>query len=212
MITGFNTDIKHGTKVYHVQTEDKGRNNPKIETLVYVGGEILDNCRTSYEKDKEHLPEEQIMELLERQHKRVIRTIKVGKYDEPSPFPVGVLSDRALTEVIIDYLKTEPTDDFLKLITNGVAGLSKNGKSTLHFQALKAGSQEPISGAEVTVKLLNTGQRMRIMFKGETDASGTLAADLGMSELPQGEYSLVIQAISEWGVSHQQFPLRGRNS
>jgi len=38
MITGFNTDVKHGAKVYHVQTEDKGRNNPKIETLVYVGG------------------------------------------------------------------------------------------------------------------------------------------------------------------------------
>ena len=41
MITGFNTDIKHNEKVYHVQTEDKGVGNPYIESLVYVGGEIL---------------------------------------------------------------------------------------------------------------------------------------------------------------------------
>jgi len=40
LITGFNTDIKHNEKVYHIQTEDKGLQNPYIESLVYVGGEI----------------------------------------------------------------------------------------------------------------------------------------------------------------------------
>src|ERR1051326_3379328 len=48
MITGFNTDIKHGDKVYHIQTEDKGLANPFIESLVYVGGEILASKKTSY--------------------------------------------------------------------------------------------------------------------------------------------------------------------
>ena len=48
MITGFNTDIKHNEKVYHVQTEDKGVGNPYIESLVYVGGEILASKKTSY--------------------------------------------------------------------------------------------------------------------------------------------------------------------
>src|SRR5471032_17484 len=40
VITGFNTDIKHSGKVYHIQTEDKGLQNPYVESLVYVGGEI----------------------------------------------------------------------------------------------------------------------------------------------------------------------------
>ena len=48
MITGFNTDIKHNEKVYHIQTEDKGLSNPYIESLVYVGGEILASKKTSY--------------------------------------------------------------------------------------------------------------------------------------------------------------------
>jgi hypothetical protein len=41
VITGFNTDVKYRGVVYHVQTEDKGTQNPLIETLIYKGGEIL---------------------------------------------------------------------------------------------------------------------------------------------------------------------------
>jgi len=48
MVTGFNTDVKHDGRVYHVQTEDKGLQNPIIETLIYMGGEILAARRTSY--------------------------------------------------------------------------------------------------------------------------------------------------------------------
>ena len=39
MITGFNSDVKYRGLVYHVQTEDKGKVNPLIETLIYRGGE-----------------------------------------------------------------------------------------------------------------------------------------------------------------------------
>ena len=49
MITGFNTDIKHNDKVYHIQTEDKGLQNPYIESLVYVGGEILASAETLHD-------------------------------------------------------------------------------------------------------------------------------------------------------------------
>src|SRR5438093_339781 len=48
MVTGFNTDVQHRGKTYHVQTEDKGLQNPIIETLIYMGGEILAARRTSY--------------------------------------------------------------------------------------------------------------------------------------------------------------------
>ena len=48
MITGFNTDVKHKNRVFHIQTEDKGEANPCVESLVYVGGEILATKRTSY--------------------------------------------------------------------------------------------------------------------------------------------------------------------
>ena len=38
MISGHNTDLLHNGVVYHVQTEDKGRSNPVIESFIYIGG------------------------------------------------------------------------------------------------------------------------------------------------------------------------------
>jgi hypothetical protein len=37
-VTGFNHNIKYKGKVYHVQTEDSGVNNPHIITHLFVGG------------------------------------------------------------------------------------------------------------------------------------------------------------------------------
>ncbi len=85
MITGFNTDIKHNEKVYHVQTEDKGVANPYIETLVYVGGEILASKKTSYaEQLKTGVDDKWIGGLMEQQHRTMIAAIKRGRFDQPA--------------------------------------------------------------------------------------------------------------------------------
>ena len=85
MITGFNTDIKHNEKVYHVQTEDKGMANPYIESLVYVGGEILASKKTSYaEQLKTGVDEKWIGGLMEQQHRTMIAAIKRGRFDQPA--------------------------------------------------------------------------------------------------------------------------------
>jgi hypothetical protein len=85
VITGFNTDIKHGEKVYHVQTEDKGVGNPYIESLVYVGGEILASKKTSYaEQLKNGIDDKWIGGLMEQQHRTMIAAIKRGRFDQPA--------------------------------------------------------------------------------------------------------------------------------
>jgi hypothetical protein len=85
VITGFNTDIKHGEKVYHVQTEDKGVGNPYIESLVYVGGEILASKKTSYaEQLKTGVDDKWIGGLMEQQHRTMIAAIKRGRFDQPA--------------------------------------------------------------------------------------------------------------------------------
>ena len=85
MITGFNTDIKHNDKVYHIQTEDKGLQNPYIESLVYVGGEILASKKTSYaEQIKNGIDDKWIGGLMEQQHRTMIAAIKRGRFDAPA--------------------------------------------------------------------------------------------------------------------------------
>ena len=83
MITGFNTDIDHGGVTYHVQTEDKGLENPLILSLVYVGGAILASKRTSYDDLIEKgFDEKALAERLQRQHKLLCAAVRAGRVDD----------------------------------------------------------------------------------------------------------------------------------
>ncbi|MBL8112729.1 MAG: hypothetical protein JNK60_07575 [Acidobacteria bacterium] len=88
MITGFNTDIRHGDRVFHVQTEDRGIGNPVVESLVYVGGEILLSKKTPYKehiKDGNQVDEKAVKEMMDLQHRRIIEAIRRGRFDGKKP-------------------------------------------------------------------------------------------------------------------------------
>ncbi len=83
MITGFNTDVKHETKVFHVQTEDRGIANPVVESLVYVGGEILLSKKSPYKNliTGDRVDEKALREMMDLQHRRVIEAVRRGRLD-----------------------------------------------------------------------------------------------------------------------------------
>ncbi len=81
-VNGFNHNITHRGRVYHVQTEDSGVNNPTIVTLLYVGGNILAQKKTSYaELLGSPNVAEQVRQRMEEQHKEMLRNVVAGKYD-----------------------------------------------------------------------------------------------------------------------------------
>jgi len=81
-VTGFNHNIKHKGKVFHVQTEDSGVSNPHIITHLFVGGNILATKKTSYADitGSGNLPE-LVKEMMEEQHKEMLRNLINGVYD-----------------------------------------------------------------------------------------------------------------------------------
>jgi hypothetical protein len=83
VVTGFNHNVKHRGKVYHVQTEDSGMHNPHIITHLFVGGNILASKKTSYADiaGAENLPQV-VRELMEEQHKEMLRNLVNGVYDD----------------------------------------------------------------------------------------------------------------------------------
>lgn len=121
MITGYNTDVSHADVVFHVQTEDKGRTVASIESLVYVGGQILGKRRTSYKSVLDRGEgKKAIVDLMDRQHRLMIAEIRNGKYDsdvgvETSPPPAApetVLHDSPIDIVADDEpveIEREPT-------------------------------------------------------------------------------------------------------
>ena len=83
MITGFNTDVRHEGHVYHVQTEDGGKDNPILESLIYVGGTIVAKKLTPYpEVIEEDARQATLASLLKRQHQVIIAAIKAGRIDD----------------------------------------------------------------------------------------------------------------------------------
>jgi hypothetical protein len=82
VITGFNTDVKHKNRVFHIQTEDKGDANPYVESLIYVGGEILATKKTSYAEVVEGGRDDHaVQDLMEQQHRTMIAAIQRGRFD-----------------------------------------------------------------------------------------------------------------------------------
>ena len=104
VITGFNSDVKYRGLVYHVQTEDKGKVNPLIETLIYRGGEILASRRLPYAELTKEGPvtEKAISRLMEEQHNTMILEVKRGGFSPTTE--EGVVEDLSLDEIVLAFL------------------------------------------------------------------------------------------------------------
>jgi hypothetical protein len=83
MVVGFNHNIKHKGKMYHIQTEDSGLENPHLITHLFVGGNILASKKTSYADiiGADSLASV-VRELMEEQHKEMLRNLINGVYDD----------------------------------------------------------------------------------------------------------------------------------
>jgi hypothetical protein len=227
VITGFNTDIKHNEKVYHVQTEDKGVGNPYIESLVYVGGEILASKKTSYaEQLKTGVDDKWIGGLMEQQHRTMIAAIKRGRFDAPAdttksavrePTPTlaqdaGVVFDngsptaaatveeeKTLDQVIIDYLASEAESEHLELALLNQVDFFAGSAIEMRVAARKSLSQSPIPAAAIEVKVISTVEPPRVIFRGKTAADGTATVRCSIPLFRDGTAAVIISAQSPIG-------------
>lgn len=95
MIQGFNSDIKFKGIIYHIQTEDKGINNPRIETIVYKKGVVLSTTRLNYEDIlSSNCMVEVITSLMKTQHDQAIEAVKEGAFFDDEDTDVSILKKR----------------------------------------------------------------------------------------------------------------------
>ncbi len=86
MVSGFNTDIKHGGVVFHIQTEPR-KKDAGIETIVYIQGAVIHSLTTSYEEflGSPDYTDDKLKGMLESQHRAVIARIRAGEIKPPTP-------------------------------------------------------------------------------------------------------------------------------
>jgi hypothetical protein len=222
VITGFNTDIKHNEKVYHVQTEDKGVANPYIESLVYVGGEILATKKTSYaEQLKTGVDDKWIGGLMEQQHRTMIAAIKRGRFDQPAdvtktgqeprpstlsqslevaiPAAPAIDEEKTLDQVIIDYLASEAESEHLELALLNQIEFFAGAPIEMRVAARKSLSQAPIPAAAIEVKVISTVEPPRVIFRGKTAADGSAVIRCTIPSFREGTAAVIISAQSPIG-------------
>lgn len=83
-LVGFNNNVKHHGRVFHVQTEDSGVKRPHIVTHLFAdGGRIIKSTRTDY---SEHLGradmQKTIRRLMKEQHKAMFIALRDGQLND----------------------------------------------------------------------------------------------------------------------------------
>jgi hypothetical protein len=82
-LLGYNNNVRHKGKVFHIQTEDSGARYGHIITHLFMdGGRILKSVKTSY---SEYIGNERmtdiVREMMKQQHKAMFIALRDGKFD-----------------------------------------------------------------------------------------------------------------------------------
>jgi hypothetical protein len=83
VIFGFNTDVKFGGTVYHVQSEAR-EHDELLQTQVFVKGRCIGKHATSFHEHvvNDEIPEEKLHDLLKAQHKHFVDSARAGTIEQ----------------------------------------------------------------------------------------------------------------------------------
>jgi hypothetical protein len=197
VVTGFNTDVEHDGRMYHVQTEDKGTSNPTIESLVYRGGEILAAVRSSYSDLKTGgFDEAEIARRIEAQHNQVLADVRAGKFEvrKARVFGEGIITPRSFDEVVLEFLRGAQGDDPLVVSVVEPQGLTDRGLVPMVIEVRRARSGQGVEGADLRVRLLSTAGKARLLGQGRTGPDGQARIEVAIPEVGGGPAALLVQA------------------
>jgi hypothetical protein len=82
-LLGYNNNVRHKNRVFHIQTEDSGVNHPHIITHLFMdGGRILKSVKKSY---AEHVGNDGmndvVRQMMKEQHKAMFIALRDGQFD-----------------------------------------------------------------------------------------------------------------------------------
>jgi hypothetical protein len=82
-LLGYNNNVRHKGRVFHIQTEDSGIRYGHVITHLFMdGGRILKSVKTSYAEhsDKDEMPEI-VRDLMRQQHRAMAIALRQGTFD-----------------------------------------------------------------------------------------------------------------------------------
>jgi hypothetical protein len=94
-VLGFNNNVRHRGRIFHIQTEDSGVRFARIVTHLFAdGGRIIKTTKTDY---TEHLEKSDVSRvvraMMKEQHRAMFAALRAGELDSLLERAIGPLSD-----------------------------------------------------------------------------------------------------------------------
>lgn len=77
-LLGYNHNVRHAGRLFHVQTEDSGLSRLYLTTHAFFGGTILATLRSTYGADE---PDPVVQKKMQDQHKLMLKRVRDGEFD-----------------------------------------------------------------------------------------------------------------------------------
>ncbi len=191
MIFGFNTDVKHGDTIYHVQSEAR-EGELLLQTQVFVRGRCVGKKATSYGSKASEAPigDAQKEQLLRQQHRLVLDAIREGKLEEvlDHPEPEALA---AVKELDIVWLNAE--------------SIHADRNLTMQLRVTEGGAAA--AGARLTFRFARPSAAP-FYTQALADSAGAAEIKIEAAEAELPDSSLLVQANFGGHTATRKFALR----
>jgi hypothetical protein len=191
MIFGFNTDVKHGDTIYHVQSEAR-EGELLLQTQVFVRGRCIGKRAKSYanKANDAQLGDAQKEQQLREQHRLVLDAIREGKLDSVLDHPEAE-NLASVKELEVEWLNSESIRVDRNLI--------------MQLRVTEGGAAA--SGARLTFRLARPGAAP-FYTQAVADSAGAAEVRIEVEEATLADSSLLVQANFEGRTATRKFVLR----
>jgi len=189
---GFNSNVRVGEAMYHVQTEDRGPSHPFLDTVVYAAGRVIYKRSTSYEKfargTEAAALAKKLHERLSQQHRDVIAELEAGTLAIHGKEKAPPVAEDGDTHGGFDVRLLNPKSWFAA------------GNVILEIELCEKNSQKRVGGADVEACLEHDKQRIPCA-EVRTNTKGCATLKFPMPANVTEGSSLVVRAtdVSRYG-------------
>ena len=191
MIFGFNTDVKHGDTIYHVQSEAR-EGDQLLQTQVFVRGRCVGKKATSYAKSalQTGFADAQKEQILRDQHRQVLDAIREGKLES--------ILDRAEPDTLAGIKE-------LDVQWLNAASVHADGNLTMQLRVTEGGAAAP--GARLIFRFARP-DATPFYTQAVADSGGGAEIKIEVQESTLPDASLMVQASYEGRTATRKFALR----
>jgi hypothetical protein len=191
MIFGFNTDVKHGDTIYHVQSEAR-ESEKLLQTQVFMRGRCIGKKAISYAASAQQpdFGDTQKEQQLRDQHRLVLEAIREGKLDD-----------------VLDHAESESLAGIKQLDVQweNAASVHTDRKLTMQLHVTEAGSAVP--AARLIFRFARP-DAAPFYTQAVTDSAGNAAISIEVDESSLPDSSVMVQANHEGRTVTRKFALR----